>query len=62
MVKKVKRFVVFILFSFFYSLLSSKAAEAAKVCLTPKSDDNYLKYDGGKTTASAQDVADEVCY
>ena len=28
MVKKVKRFIVFVLFSFFYSLLASKAGNA----------------------------------
>ena len=61
MVKKVKRFVVFVLFSFFYSLLAGKTAEAAKVCVTPKSGSD-LRYNGGVvSTSSAQNIADIIC-
>ena len=64
MVKKVKRFLVFVLFSFFYSLLSGKVAEAAnaRVCLAPKSESVDLKYNGASDAGvTAQDVADDIC-
>ncbi len=62
MVKKVKRFIVFVLFSFFYSLLAGKAAEAASVVLVPKSGNN-LKYNGNPvTTTPAASIADAVGY
>ena len=62
MVKKVKRFLVFVLFSFFYSLLAGKVSEAATVCITPKSGNN-LKHNGNVvSTVTAQAVADDLCY
>ena len=62
MVKKVKRFIVFVLFSFFYSLLAGKVSEAATVCLAPKSSNAKLKYNGNVENVTAQDVADDQCY
>ena len=64
MVKRVKRFIVFVLFSFFYSLLSGKTAEAAgtnTVCLIPKSGTN-LKYNGIATGTNVATFADDICY
>ena len=63
MVKKVKRFVVFVVFSFFYSLLAGKTAEAASVCLVPKDANGNLKYNGASTAVSAETIAQESwCY
>ena len=62
MVKKVKRFIVFFLFSFLYSLFG-KPAEAATVCLVPKDSDGKLKYNGASTATTASDFAGESwCY
>ena len=62
MVKKVKRFIVFVLFSLFYSLLSGKTAEAANtVCLFPKSGEK-LKYNGAVQNVTAAAVAEDICY
>lgn len=59
MVKKVKRFLVLALFSFFWA---SKYADAAKVCLVPTSDDGKLKYNGGIVKSlSAYEVAQDLC-
>ena len=66
MVKKVKRFIIFVLFSLFYSLLSGKTAEAetaAKkntVCLIPKSGEK-LDYNGIPQDVTAESVADYIC-
>ena len=66
MVKKVKRFVVFILFSFFYSLLAGKTAGAAgRVCLVPKSATGDLRYNGKDvvgTAASSIGDSSDFCY
>lgn len=64
MVKRVKRFLVFMLFSFFYSLLTNKSAEAdtsATVCLVPKTSGGKVKYNGVATSDMAQDVAESIC-
>ena len=62
--KKVKRFILMVLFSFFYSLLSGKSASAAsaRVCLVPRSGDD-LKYNGQVVSGiSAETIAKELCY
>ena len=48
MVKKVKRFVIFVLFSFFYTLLSGKNGETKPtICIFPKSKEgSNLVYQG----------------
>ena len=64
MVKKVKRFIVFVLFSFFYSFLMGRTAEAAgtnTVCLIPKSG-TKLKYNGVVTDTDVTAVVSDVCY
>ena len=62
MVKKVKRFVIFILFSFFYSLFAGKNAEAsAKVSLVPKSG-NKVIYNKKLLDINPNTVADSICY
>ena len=65
MVKKVKRFIVFVLFSFFYSLLSGKTAEAARsseIILIPKSADNKMIYNGAATNISTHELDDKIGY
>jgi len=64
MIRRAKRFVVFMLLSFFFVLLVGNAAtvEARSVaCLVPKSGDK-LKYDGAATNISAEAIAEDVCY
>lgn len=48
MVKKVKRFVIFMLFSFFYTLLSGRTSEAKPtLCIFPKTKEGTkLFYQG----------------
>ena len=60
MVKKVKRFIVFVLFSFFYSLLAGKTAEAAKVVLVPQTNDSKLKYNDIDQAETAESIANAV--
>ena len=48
MVKKIKRFIVFTLFAFFYSLLS-KQSEASVGCIVPKGANGKLLYQGSQT-------------
>ena len=67
MVKKVKRFFVFLLFSLFYSLLSGKGALAAstknnRLCVVPKNSSGKLVYNGGATGVSALAVGSDFCY
>ena len=66
MVKKVKRFFVFLLFSLFYSLLSGKGALAApaknRLCVVPKNSSGRLVYNGGATGESASAVGVDFCY
>ena len=64
MVKKVKRFVIFVLFAFFHSLLMGKVAEAGtgnKVYLIPKEGDK-LKYNGVAQEKDAEVAATESGY
>ena len=65
MVKKVKRFIVFILLSFLYSLLFNRPAEAAskgaRVCLIPKTKTGNLKYNGVDAGVDARQVGAEMC-
>lgn len=50
MVKKVKRFIIFVLFSFFYTLLSGKTTEAKPtLCIIPKASNGKLFYQGNPT-------------
>ena len=49
MAKKVKKYILLIIFSFVSSLLTGKAAEAMKVCLFPKNSDGKLLYQGSAT-------------
>lgn len=66
MVKKVKRFFVFLLFSLFYSLLSGKGALATpaknRLCIVPKNSSGRLVYNGGATGESASAVGSDFCY
>ena len=57
MVKKVKRFIVFVLFSFFYSLLAGKVAKATpSFCIIPKTEDGKLFYHGDPTSHTLNPV------
>lgn len=66
MVKKVKRFFVFLLFSLFYSLLSGKGALAApaknRLCVVPKNSSGKLVYNGGAMGVNASEVVSDFCY
>lgn len=69
MVKKVKRFVVFVLFAFFHSMLMGKTAEADNVaestaCVFPKSGVKLLRYNGVETEKDLDVLAHEIegCY
>ena len=63
MVKRVKRFVVFLLFSFFYSLLASKNTEADSIlCVVPKNARGKILYKGNETNLSINDLNENDCY
>ena len=51
MIRKVNRFIIFVLFSFFYTLFSGKSAEAkSRLCIFPKTKEgNNLFYQGNPT-------------
>ena len=58
MVKKVKRFIVFVLFSFFYSFLFGKSANAQIIDVIAQEDGMVMGTDG-KTNISVDSVDED---